>query len=265
MDNPINGLIEKAAEEIAVKKVEDSQQPDPDPDGSLENEIKNEKAKKKFKESKEKAKEAKNKAIADAKKAGSEFLENIKSDLSDLGVGLGLLTIGSASFATRIALVPPAIISATPMGPGVSANLIPPMLQQLKAEGDSLSKVYDDCSSKMNKLQLVALSASCPTVGSIVSTATSIMDTSKVLISAVGSSVGGISGSIPDIEPPISISYEAKDCTNFSPIVGTINPIDPTQIIGGEFSAANCKNFTPMIEGEATPDCNKCKRYNKRS
>ena len=89
MDNPINGLIEKAAEEIAAKKVEDSQQPDPDPDGSLENEIKNEKAKKKFKESKEKAKEAKNKAIADAKKAGSEFLENIKSDLSDLGVGLG--------------------------------------------------------------------------------------------------------------------------------------------------------------------------------
>lgn len=48
MDNPINGLIEKAAEEIAAKKVEDSQQPDPDPDGSLENEIKNEKAKKKI-------------------------------------------------------------------------------------------------------------------------------------------------------------------------------------------------------------------------
>jgi hypothetical protein len=264
MDNPIKGMIDKAAEEIAAKAVEKAQQLDPDPDGELEEQIKDPKAKEKFKEAKNKAKEAKDKAIADAKKAGSEYLESIKCDLRELGSGLGLLSVGTAQFSARIAMVPPAIISTTPMGPGVSANLIPPLLQQLKAEGDNLSKVYDDCDNKMSKLQLVAMAASIPSVASIVSTAQTVMGVAKGLITLVGASVGGASGAIPDIEPPISISYEAKDCSNFSPIKGTLNPVNPDMIIGGEFSAENCKNFSPMTEGDK-PDCNKCKRFNKKS
>lgn len=213
-----------------------------------------------------------------------QALEEVKADLSDLGTAAGLLTVGTLDFLSRIAMVPPAIISATPMGPGVSTNLVPPMLKDLMAEGNQLSKQYDDCTSKMNKLGLERLASigksrsSSDLLGSVsinfgvISSISSsfispAMSAAKPLILAVGASVGGESGSEPEVEAPISIDYKATDCSNFAYINAPSTPDDP-----GDISVGNCLNFLAMIEKEnadgtdaTEKSCNNCKNYLKRT
>ena len=264
MENPLDGVLDKLSEEVACKIAEDNakeSQPESakdgfDEDGELENQIEDPKMKEKFnkakEEAKEKAKEAVKNAGNKAKEAGSRLLNQVKEDFNKLGTDLGILTVGSAQFAARIAMVPPAIISATPMGPGVAAQMVPPMLQQLKAEGDSLSKVYDDCQSTIKKYKLNEIGSVIPIVGQVMSIADTIFATAIPLITMVGSSVAGSVGSLPDVKPPITITYNAKDCTNFN-----------YTILNGEVSAGNCSRFTPMNAGDKV-SCNKCKLYNKR-
>lgn len=298
MDNLLSSVIDKASETLLQLKVSKTLPELPDSSevtGNMDNvfsenepekpenmedskwEEYKEKMKKKREEAKKSMTEGINKAVEDQKNAIKNAVSNniqgfkeIKSDLTDLGTCAGLLTVGSAEFATRIALVPPAIISATPMGPGVSAQLVPPLIKSLKGEGDNLSKVYDDCSSKMDKLGLndvlsesSSRSASkfgidISPISTILSVVGGAMSLAKPLILMVGSSVGGESGTPPEVEPPISIEYNAEDCSNFIYITPPIDPETP-----GDISPENCNKFTPMTEGSERK-CDNCKFFSKK-
>lgn len=213
-------------------------------------------------------------SINNAKEQCKQAIEEVTADLNDLGTSAGLLTVGSVDFLSRIAMVPPAIISTTPMGPGVSPSLIPPMLKDLMAEGNQLSKQYDDCTSKMNKLGLDRLAGlgksrassdllnnvniNFGAISSITSIVQNAMSVAKPLILATGASVGGDTGEEPSVESPIEIEYNARDCTNF-----LSNIIDPDADLNVDITAEDCLNFIEMISGNGTT-CNNCKNYNKK-
>lgn len=213
-------------------------------------------------------------SINNAKEQCKQAIEEVTADLNDLGTSAGLLTVGSVDFLSRIAMVPPAIISTTPMGPGVSPSLIPPMLKDLMAEGNQLSKQYDDCTSKMNKLGLDRLAGlgksrassdllnnvniNFGAISSITSIVQNAMSVAKPLILATGASVGGDTGEEPSVESPIEIEYNARDCTNF-----LSNIIDPDADLNVDITAEDCLNFIEMISGNGTA-CNNCKNYNKK-
>lgn len=254
MKNLIKSLVNDLSKEIAKKRVKDSQMDSPKAD---ESKVKLESQKKKLTKAKEEFDKKTEESINEAIKDGSRYLEETKSDLNDYGTTLGILSVGTVQFSSRLAMIPPAIISATPMGPGISANLIPPMTQDLKAEGDILSKHYDDLASKRSKLQLDSLSQFIPGLGSVLSITDSIMSTSKPLITLVGASCGDIEGSIPDIKPPFEITYKAEDCSSFTPINGNIDP--DGNLVGGVYSASNCSRFSSM-NGDKV-DCTNCKNF----
>lgn len=260
MDNILSSLVDEISEEIVKKRVQDSQQEIEDKSEEITNENAKEKYKQAISDAKEKAKEAVDSAIDEANEQAGEFIRQVKSDLNDLGTSAGLLAVGTAQFAARIAMIPPAIISATPLGPGVSAQLVPPMLQDLKAEGDQLSRVYDECNYKMNKLGLTALVGSIPSISGVISLIKTTQSVAKPLIAMIGSNVDDMTGSLPEVDIPITITYEAEDCTNFSYII-LPDPEDPSS---GDISAENCSNFEPMTDQDSTVSCNNCKKYNKR-
>lgn len=202
-------------------------------------------------------------------------LDEVKSDISELGTSCGLLTTSTATFASRIAMIPPAIISATPLGPGVSANMIAPMLQQLKSDGDNLSKVYDTCNSKISKLGLKTLARNIPIVSSIMTVVDTAMGIAEKFIPLTGSSINKITttivesatgeieslvedveetvGQMANIVASISYDYSPSDCTNFSYIVSPPDPEYPEDYI----TADNCSNFSPLqVEYEYDSDGN---------
>lgn len=218
------------------------------------------------------AKKESESAINDAASRGKQAMNEIIGDLSDLGIFSGMLIVATADFLARIALIPVAIISATPLGPGVASQMIPTLLKQLKAEGDNLSKIYDECSNKMSKLGLedivkessyksILLSNSIDVspINSVLNIVKTAQSTAKPLILAVGADVGGDSGTSPDIDPPITINYYARDCTNFSYIVP---PSTPEEI--GDISPENCSRFEAIDSRDTTISCNNCKHFNKR-
>ena len=212
--------------------------------------------------------------VKNAKDNCKDALDNIGSDLSDLGVAAGCLVIATAEFLVRLALIPVAIIGVAPLGPAILSNLIPPMIKDLKAEGDNLSKIYDDCNSRMNKLGLNRLSemgrsrASGLTslvdfgpINTIISIVGGAQATAKPFILAVGSDCGGDKGkSMAEIQGGMDLSHvnevvdrynkhtTASNCENYSSI-GIGNP-----------SASNCTNYNP-IDSSQLRDCKNCIRY----
>lgn len=258
MKNLLSALSVKAAQAIIQKKYQDSL-----PEFKDESDkIKDPKAKEKYKKALDNAKE-------DMKKRGEEMLDRANEklgqmynqmieDFNELGTDLGHLSVGTAMFTSRVAMVPPALISVTPMGPGVSAQLAPPMLQQLKAEGDSLSAVYDRVDAKVSKLGLKGLVNSIPIVGSVMTIVETTQAVAKPLITIVGANVGDIIEDlpVPEIEIPIPIpDLSAASCSNFSP--KDLN--DLTNV-----SASNCKKFVALNENDPTVKCNNCKNYKSR-
>lgn len=257
MKNLLSALSAKAAQSISLKKYQDSLPEFKDES----NEIKDPEAKKKYKETLDNAKE-------DMKKRGEEMLDKANEklgqmynqmieDFNELGQDLGHLSVGTAQFAARIAMVPPALISVTPMGPGVSAQLAPPLLQQLKAEGDNLSAVYDRVDAKVSKLGLKSLMGTIPVVGSVMSIVETTQAVAKPLIALVGANVGDIIDDlpIPEIEIPIPIpDLSAANCSAFSP-----KDLDLTNI-----SASNCSKFVALNDDNPTVKCNNCKNYKSR-
>lgn len=251
-----------------------------------------EQIKEKFDEAQQFMKDSINNVMDQCKQA----VEEVKADLKDLGVSAGCLIVATAEFITRIALVPVAIIGVAPLGPAILSNLIPPLLKQLKAEGDNLSKIYDECSTKMEKLGLSRLSSlgrsraggltgliDFGPISSVMSIVQTAQATAKPFILAVGANVGGSTGTTPSIEAPVTQDYTAEDCTNFSYI---IPPLDPEED-PGDVSAGNCSKFEPLqveykkdengnpildssgnlVEDpdyQYTPDCNNCKNYKGR-
>lgn len=216
-----------------------------------------------------KAEEDQKELVKNIASKNKEKLLEIKTDLNDLGVSAGLLSVGTAEFATRVGMIPAAIISTTPVGPGVSPQLALPMVKDLKAEGDNLSKVYDDCDNKMKKLKLeeiisaadmlATFGISVAPVNSVTTTIKGIMSVAKPLILAVGANVGGETGTLPDIQPPIDINYDAKDCSVFN----YITPPDPEQGIPDDISPTNCSKYDPFDETKPIK-CNNCKLFNKK-
>lgn len=276
MDNLLDSLINEAGESLLQLKVSKTLPtlPDPEKQGEImkENGYSDEIISE-YKNTVNNTSTQLDDMVKNAALNNPQGLEEIKSDLKDLGTSCGLLVVGTAGFLTRVASVAPAIISVTPLGPGVSPQLILPMIKDLKAEGDNLSKVYDDCDSKMSKLGLEDIEGTMsrvkgknkslinlePITG-VISIVKSAMNTAKPLILAVGANVGGEEGSLPEVEPPITIEYYATDCVNFSYIF-------PPNIETGEddISAGNCSKFEPWSEDNTERKCNNCKHYKKKS
>lgn len=200
----------------------------------------------------------------EAVQQAQQKIEEVKSDIMDLGTSCGHLITSTAQFAARIAMIPPAIIVATPMGPGVATNLIPPMLQQIKCDGDNLSKTYDRCNCLINKLGLKILMRNIPIIGSVMGVIDTAMGIAESFIPLTGSPVtiittkivesasGAIEdiaeealdkvGQIANIESPISFNYSASGCSSFSYIVAPPDPeTDP-----GDVSAGNCSRFETL-------------------
>lgn len=258
MKNLLSALSAKAAQAIIQKKYQDSLP-----------EFEDESDKIKDPEVKKKYKETLNNAREDMKKRGEEMLDKANEklgqmyiqmieDFNELGTDLGHLSVGTAMFTSRVAMVPPALISVTPMGPGVSAQLAPPMLQQLKAEGDNLSAVYDRIDARVSKLGLKGLVNSVPIIGSVMSIVETTQAVAKPLITIVGANVGDIVGDIPmpEIEMPIPIpDLSAANCSNFSPKdLGNLMDV----------SASNCKKFVALNESDPIIKCNNCKNYKSK-
>ena len=267
------------AKAIAVYKTKLSQVNIPiDEIKSKAEEIKKKKPKigEKLEKAADEAKEAGKKAIEDAMKEGSEYMESIKKDFAEIGLNVGELKTTTMQFPARVAMVPPSMIVATPMGPGCSTQLSFPLLQQLKAEGDALGTSYDKVASSFAKLGIdLPPGFTLPDGGSITipgldldteklyeQSADEIKDlinsgaktlmapiltpigtVASVMVKLVGGSCGGSSGSMPEVESPMDTpEYSAEECTSFSYIVYPPNPeIDP-----GDISAGNCASFEAM-------------------
>lgn len=212
--------------------------------------------------------------VKNAKDNCKDALDNIGSDLSDLGVAAGCLVIATAEFLVRLALIPVAIIGVAPLGPAILSNLIPPMIKDLKAEGDNLSKIYDDCNSRMNKLGLNRLSemgrsrASGLTslvdfgpINTIISIVGGAQATAKPFILAVGSDCGGDKGkSMAEIQGGMDLSNVNEAVDRYNKHTTASNCENYSSIGIGNPSASNCTNYNP-IDSSQSRDCKNCIRY----
>lgn len=203
---------------------------------------------------KSKLEESKNKAIKELKK-------KTMAQLKKFGSSASLLADGTISLVSRIAGSAAGIISITPVGPGISPNLLMPLLQQLKGEGDNLSKVFDDTKSAWDELGLEDKLESGEITGeaaSIVSRAMGVLNgiytTAKVAIMAVGSSCDGkIIDSLPSPDLPINPpEYKPTDCDNYA---GTAQSTE-------QRTAENCTAYEELLEGKER-SCNNCKKFKK--
>lgn len=249
MDNLLKDKSKDLAINIAKKIVGDSLQSLPDI--NLSKKIEKPKMRDKFENAVNDCKSKVDEQLNIAIQEGTQIVEDLKSNLNDLGTQMGQLVVGTAQFSSRIAMIPPAIISATPMGPGISANMIPPMLQDLKAEGDMLSKTYDDSFSNRNKLRLDSLAVAIPGLAPILTLHDTTTSTVKPLIMLVGASCDGEASSTPNVESPISYDYDASECSSYIPIAEG-DEETPT--------VDNCSNFSAIFDGDGV-SCNNCKNY----
>ena len=204
---------------------------------------------KKIEELKEKGVELKENANIEKlkeqqQKAKEELIKKTQARLKKFGSAMSLLIDGVKSLSVRLATIPAAIISATPVGPGVSPNLVLPLLQQLKGEGDNLSKVYIDVPYKIvdRRDGDIAECYADPTkakellnweaklgledmdlgeeekgyVAGVLATITAAFGIAKTACMLVGSGVDGIEATLPEIEIPIDTpEYKASDCVNY--------------------------------------------------
>lgn len=179
---------------------------------------------KKIEELKEKGVELKENANIEKlkeqqQKAKEELIKKTQARLKKFGSAMSLLIDGVKSLSVRLATIPAAIISATPVGPGVSPNLVLPLLQQLKGEGDNLSKVYDDAKAAWDELGLEDMDLGEEEKGyvaGVLATITAAFGIAKTACMLVGSGVDGIEATLPEIEIPIDTpEYKASDCVNY--------------------------------------------------
>ena len=184
--------------------------------------------------------------------ATKEITEAYDRSLKKFGSAMSLLADGTVSLISRIAGSAAGIISTTPVGPGVSPNLLMPLLQQLKGEGDNLSKVFDDAKVAWDELGIDKLPGSSA-IDAIKSGVNTIFTTAKSIIMAVGSNCDGESSSgIPTPSIPIEVpELDPNDCKNYS---GSQSE--------GERTAAGCSAYEEMIAGKER-SCNNCKKFKK--
>lgn len=127
-----------------------------------------------------------------------------------------LLAMGTKDFVTRLLSIPMAIISATPTGPGVSINLILPLIKQLQGEARNLAQVYDELDSALESLRVKELSETNAAINAAYTTIKIEMGVAATLCAAVGVPCGDEQNvEEPEVNSPMSA--EAKDCDNYSP------------------------------------------------
>jgi len=189
------------------------------------------------------------------KKVEEQIEKEAKKKFGNLKTNVVLLFNNSSAFVSRIALIAPAIISTTPVGPGVSANMIPAMVEQLKSDGENLGKAYDDTENALDDLKTM-----CDGVGGVeaidtLNNAVSILlGVVAPLLAMVGISRGGQEASEPSVEPPINIENKPTDCDNYEGEYKSYN----TQLR----TAENCTAYEELLEGKGR-SCNNCKKFKK--
>lgn len=255
MQNVIKGVTNKASQEIAEYTTRELLPPSIDLNQTKD--IKYPDMQDLYKATSKELDNKKEEMVKRAMSAGSNFVEGIKSDLNDLGVNAGHLITGTAQFAARLAIFPASIISVCTIGVGVAPNLLMPLIQQLKSEGDNLSATYDKMNTSINKLGLKRIQGKVPSIAGLLAPVTAAMAVAKPLIKMVGASVNDESGDSVDIEPPIEINLSASDCSNFT-----------YKNTSSGVSWSNCASFSPIIaQGQDGYEgsCNNCSRYNKKT
>lgn len=209
---------------------------------------------------------------AEINKMKEETMEQMKDaigeTLNKFGSALTLLIDLTGTFAKRLAQIPAAIISTTPVGPGVSLNLIPSLFQSLKGSGMELSNTYDQVKSSVKELGLEDAAKEDPS--GTISVAVGMINGFLALASTACLLVGVGCGdqkeaSDPEIEPPIEPDqYEAEDCVKYEPKPG----YEDIERLGKKVEW--CKKFEHLSlsndEILINPDeriCNNCKHYRK--
>ena len=198
-----------------------------------------------------------NKAFEEQRK---EMIKGLEIKWNALNSALTCLVNSTTQFAMRLALIPPAIISVTPIGPGVAANAIPQAVAQLKNDGEMVGKVYDE--TKNNLSDLVG-NIEGGSVGVLKDLVSGLLSTAALALAIVGISKDGVPAEDPKVESPIPVpDLEAADCSNFDPIVPHTNPNPPPTYTPETYACENCRRYEEMIQGNER-SCNNCKNYKK--
>ena len=203
--------------------------------------------------------EAKQQEFIDSAKGSMETA--LGPGIKDLTSKLVLLTTGAIDFATRLATVPLAIISVTPSGPGVSVNLILPLIKELQGEARNLSKTYDETKSTVEALKIPELAEENGAINTIYKAIQAELVTVKTMILLVGVKCDGDEGgdtSAYEKSPIEPEPYSADDCVNFE---AKDDPGSDVRI------AKNCKNFA-YIGGRGRIEqsditCSNCTHFKK--
>lgn len=155
-------------------------------------------------------------------KAGDSMTKALEPGIKTLVSKAKLLATGTKDLVTRILSIPMAIISATPTGPGISINLILPLVKQLQGEARNLAQVYDELDSSLESLRIKELSETNKAIGGAYTTIKIEMGVASALCAAVGVPCGeNQEVEEPEVNSPMSA--EAKDCKNYTPDSGHTN------------------------------------------
>lgn len=247
--NILKSLIDEASSKITeeIKTVNDKFE-------DLSNKIENATAKEKYVAAIEERKSS-------LKEWESSMIKSFKVKLSNLGIKLGLLQEATSEFASRLASIPSAVICTTPAGPGVSTNLIPILIKQLKGEGDNLAAIISDVKVLSLDIGLDNFT-NVSGISSIISTKDTIVNIATTACKVVGSSVDDIEGDVVSVDSPdLEITYEASSCSNYIYVNAEEVPEEeyPTP------DASNCKSFKAIDSSISEYSCNNCKYYRVKS
>ena len=184
--------------------------------------------------------------------AVKNMTDGLISKIKELAPNLALLTAGAASLITQFGSSAMAIIGTCPVGPTVNATLLPDLIQKMKSQGDSLSKIFDDVTAKVDEIKKLGGDKIDIINKNVLNPAEGILSTVKAACLMVGAPCGGTDAILPKIDPPIEVpELDPNDCKNYS---GSQSE--------GERTAAGCSAYEEMIEGKER-SCNNCKRFKK--
>lgn len=181
-----------------------------------------------------------------------QVIKGMEPKWNNLSSSLNLLVNSSTQFVTRLAMVPTAIISTTPVGPGVAAGAIPQAIAQLKSDGETVGKAYDDTKNSLSEI-LGGYSGDSTIITDLKTTISTLLGTAAIALAVVGISKDGVEAQEPEVQSPVALpEYKAGDCKNYR----EIEQEDPVE-------CENCENYN-ALNPSGTRACNNCTRYEKR-
>ena len=148
-------------------------------------------------------------------KITSGYAAGLEGNIKDLASKLRLLIEGSADFTTRLLSVPMAIMSVTPVGPGVSPNLILPLIMELRGEAKNLAAIYDEAETALDAV--VPDDTGNQTIDNSKKGIKTLMKSAAVLCALVGVKCGKEEAKDTSAYEKSPMSTEAKDCEKYTP------------------------------------------------